>query len=177
MKGNTLLLGQYCLCVPPWKLAAVVCGNAPTWVIAFCLLLASLVGLRQLTLHVFFQIKQRGLLLALLFAEAMCGRETPRKKKPEEAWAWMPSAPILRGRKASVTWPVRFCLYAGSFILYSKSPQAYTECCRWRCFPKGHKYSWEIIGQPLGKPNRMETGLAGVLIRGNPVSKAGLSLP
>lgn len=100
-----------------------------------------------------------------------------KPKKPEEAWAWMPSAPILRGRKTSVTWPVRFCLYVGSFILYSKSSQAYTECCRWRCFPKGHKYSWEIIGQPLGKPNRMETGLAGVLIRGNPVSKTGLSLP
>lgn len=80
VKGNTLLLGQYCLCVPPWKPAAVVCGNAPTWVIAFCLLLASLVGLRQLTLHVFFQIKQRGLLLALLFAEAMCGREAPSRK-------------------------------------------------------------------------------------------------
>lgn len=176
MKGNTLLLGQYCLCVPPWKRAAVVCGNSPTWVIAFCLLLASLVGLRQLTLHVFSQIKQRGPLLALLFAEAMCGREAPSRKslrKPGHGCLLHPSCGV--GRR--VTWPVRFCLYAGSFILYSKSSQAYTERCRWRCFPKGHKYSWEIIGQPLGKPNRMETELAGVLIRGNPVSKTGLSLP
>lgn len=33
---------------------------------------------------------------------------------------------------------LKFCLYVGSFILYSKLLQAYTECCRWRCFTKSH---------------------------------------
>lgn len=111
-----LLLGQYCLFIPQWRLTAVVYGNSPTWVAAFCFSLASHVGLRQLTLHVFSQIKQRGLLLAFLFAEAMCGREVPKQRKSPALGALGVDTFCTHsgGKDISVTWP-QFLSVFGKF--------------------------------------------------------------